>query len=101
VPSAKKGKIDPDELLASKRKSTGVKCSFQQMRAKLPPDLADAITRWLQTDPTEHSSAAIAAAISDFAETYELDFSTATSDQMVSRHRPRSDIGRKCVTCQR
>jgi hypothetical protein len=94
-------KIDPDALLASKARHRGVGCSFAKMRAKLPQDLADAITRWLQTDPTEHSSAAIAAAITDFADTYGLDFSTATSDQMVSRHRARSDIGRKCISCRR
>jgi hypothetical protein len=93
-------KPHPDALLASKQKPTGTGCSFARMRSRLPADLDDAITRWLASDPTITKSAAIADTISCFAEVYDLDFSTNTTDQTVCRHRPGSEFGRKCKTCR-
>jgi hypothetical protein len=97
VPTAKP--IDPDALLASKARITGTGCSFARMRAKLPADLNDAITRWIDTDQSVIADATIADTVSAFAEVYGLDFSTDVSDDKIARHRPSSTRGRKCRTC--
>jgi hypothetical protein len=92
-------KIDPDELLASKVRLTGTGCTFAQMRARLPPDLDAYITKWLNTDQSLISDPTIAAAVSDFGDVYELDFSTHVTEEKVARHRPSSMRRRKCATC--
>ena len=97
MPTAKP--IDPDALLASRARLTGTGCSFAEMRAKLPADLNDAITRWLATDQSLISDPTIADTVSAFSEVYGLDFSTKVTDEKVARHRLTSKRARKCATC--
>lgn len=67
--------------------------------AKLPPELAEPVARWIATDPEVLPAEQIADAISEFSETYSLGYPTHVTGMTVNRHRPLSKMGRKCRTC--
>ena len=100
MPKIQQSPPDPDELLASKARITGTGCSFAKMRAKLPDNLNDAITRWLASDQSLIADTTIADTVTAFSEVYGLDFSTKCTDDKVARHRPSSTRARKCETCK-